>query len=116
MFNEMKDTRAMVNCVTFTYLSRDHWSLDEEKKLVKTSKGNKYREKLVAFAKKHHWHIYNINGQPAFYQDEWGENSGYYAYFKYQPITKKIYREVLENLDDPFFDFPYWGYGRRMVV
>ena len=116
MFNEMKDTRAMVNCVTFTYLSRDHWSLDEEKKLVKTSKGNKYREKLVAFAKKHHWHIYNINGQPAFYQDEWGENSGYYEYFKYQPITKKIYREVLENLDDPFFDFKYWGYGRRLAV
>ena len=116
MFSEMKDTRAMVNCVMFTCLSNGHWSLDEEKRLVKTSKTNKYREKLALFAKKHHWHIYNINGQPAFYQDEWGENGGYYAYFKYQPITKKVYREVLENLDDPFFDFKYWGYGRRMIV
>ena len=34
MFSEIKDTRAMVNCVTFTYLSNDHWSLDEEKRLV----------------------------------------------------------------------------------
>lgn len=117
MFSEMKDTRAMVNCIVFTCLGEGHWSLEEEKQLVKTSKCNKYREKLAKFAKKHGLHIYNVNGQPSFYQeDEWGENNGYYAYFKFQPITKKVYREVLANIDDPFFDFPYWGYGRRMIV
>lgn len=117
MFTEMKNTRAMLNCVTFTYLNnKDRWSLEEEMRLVKTSKANKYREKLAAFAKKHHLHIYNVNGKPSFYRDEWGENSGYYEYFKYQPITKKIYREALENIDNPFFDFPYWGYGRRLAV
>lgn len=116
MFSEMKDTRAMVNCVTFTYLNnKDRWSLEEEVRLVKTSQSNKYRAQLKVFCKKHHLHIYNVNGKPSFYKDE-DDGYGYYAYFKFYQITKKAYREALENIDDPFFDFKYWGYGRRMIV
>lgn len=116
MFSEMKDTRAMLNCVTFTYLNnKDRWSLEEEVRLVKTSQSNKYRARLKEFCKKHHLHIYKVNGKPSFYKDE-DDGYGYYAYFKYQPITKKVYREALKNIDDPFFDFKYWGYGRRMIV
>lgn len=116
MFSEMKDTRAMINCVTFTYLNnKDRWSLEEEVRLVKTSQSNKYRAQLKVFCKKHHLHIYTVNGKPSFYKDE-DDGYGYYAYFKYQPITKKVYREALANIDDPFFDFKYWGYGRRMIV
>ena len=112
MFTEMKDTRKLVNCAKFICLNENRWCLEEEKRLVKTSHCNKYREKLAAFAKKNRYWITNVNGKPSFYVDEDG-GYGYYAYFKFEPITKRLYKEILNNSD---YEIQYWGYGRRMIV